>query len=70
MKAIRIGDRVEITEMPAGSFYKKVKGFVTEIRNGFVCLEADEVMSKWDKKYKKHPCKCSTAGRIENTIIL
>lgn len=58
MKTIKIGSIVEITEMPADSFYRKVKGIVTEIRNGFVRLEADEVMSKWDHKYKKHPSTC------------
>ena len=56
--------------METTSFYQKVKGTVTNIENGFVYLEADEVMSKWDDKYKKHPSICSTAGRIENTIIL
>ncbi|GAB6121018.1 hypothetical protein [Dysgonomonas termitidis] len=70
MKAIQIGERVEIVAMPEGSFYKKVKGIVTEIKNGFVTVQADEVMSKWGNEYKKHPSTCSTAGRIENVIIL
>lgn len=72
MKAteIKIGQRVEITEMPNGSFYKKVKGVVTSVKNGFVNVEADEVISKWGNEYKMHPSRCSTSGRIENAIAL
>jgi len=70
MKAITVGSRVEIVEMANSSFYKRVKGIVTEIRNGYVYVEADEVMSKWDNKYKKHPGTCATAGKIENVILL
>jgi len=67
---MQVGQRVEAVKMASDSFYKKVIGTVTKIENGFVSIDADIVMSKWDDEYQKHPTFCSTAARIENVVAL
>lgn len=39
----KIGTQVEATR-PADSFYKRVRGIVTGYRNGFILIEATEVI--------------------------
>jgi len=64
------GDTVLIKDMANTSFYSQVKGFVTDVRNGFVYIDAVSVMPKWSDKFFQHPSKLATSGRIEDTIII
>lgn len=55
MSSLAIGNRIEATR-PSDSFYSRVRGvIVEEIKNGFVKINADEVVSKWNTKWEKHP---------------
>ncbi len=65
-----VGQRVLAKKMAHDSFYKQVEGIVTEIKNGFVHIKADTVMSKWDNAFEKHPTFCSTSARIENVVAV
>lgn len=66
---IKIGDKVEAT-MSSDSFYKKARGVVTEIKNGFVSFEATQVISKWSKTWENHPTSCATSAKICNVKII
>lgn len=43
---------------------------VHAIRNGFVEIDATEVMDKWSIEFEQHPTSCATAARIENVVTL
>lgn len=62
-----IGTQVEATR-PADSFYKKVRGVVTGYRNGFILIEAREVISKWDSEWSEHPSSCSMGVRPADLV--
>lgn len=63
-----IGQRVQAVKMSPDSHYLQVIGSVTGIRNGFVQIEATEVLSRFTNKWQEHPTTCSTAARIENVV--
>ena len=65
---IQIGSRVKAVKMAEDSFYRQVIGTVTGIRNGFVQIDATEVMTKWDRHFEQHPTSCATSARIENVV--
>lgn len=67
---LKIGQRVEITKMAKDSFYVRVRGEVTEVRNGFISVVADEVMDRWSRTWEKHPSSCRTGGRKENVVAI
>ena len=70
--AFQIGQKVESTRMGSSSFYKRVRGTVTDIRNGFVEIDATEVIDRWSKSWERHPLSdgCSCAARIEDVISI
>lgn len=64
----QVGQEVIATRMAPDSFYRQVRGTVTAIRNGFVCINATQVISKWGKTWEKHPTSCATSAKIEHVI--
>jgi hypothetical protein len=62
----KVGQPVQANQMARDSFYKKVRGTVTSIRNGYVQISATEVIDKWSKAWEKHPTSCATAAKIEH----
>lgn len=63
----QIGTKIEATR-PADSFYKKVRGTVTGYRNGFIMIQASEVISKWESKWSEHPTSCAIGVHISDVI--
>lgn len=64
----KIGQNIIANKMASDSFYKKVIGTVTSVRNGFVQIDATIVMSKWENEFKKHPTSCATSAKIEDCL--
>lgn len=65
---IAIGSRIEATR-PADSFYKRVRGVVVKITDGWVKIDADEVVSKWGNTWEKHPSSCRMDVKISDIAI-
>ena len=63
-----VGQKVSVAKMANDSFYQKVQGVVTYVRNGMVGIDTILVMSKWDKSFKTH--KCSTSAPIASVVAL
>jgi len=66
---IKIGDKVLASKMPQDSFYEQAIGTVTDIRNGFVSIDATMILAKNTTKFEEHPTKCSTSTKIENITL-
>ena len=66
---MNIGDKVK-AKMNSGSFYKYVIGNITAIKNGYVDINATEVMSAWDDKFEKHPTSCACSAKALNVILI
>tara|TARA_R110000822_G_scaffold149775_2_gene288842 strand:+ start:422 stop:634 length:213 start_codon:yes stop_codon:yes gene_type:complete len=67
---MKIGDKVESIKMEQDSFYKAVKGTITDIRNGFAVIDATQVIDKWSKDWANHPSSCSTSARLEDLKLI
>jgi hypothetical protein len=67
---IRLGSRVKAVRMAPDSFYRQVIGTVTDIRNGYVEIDATEVMSKWDRSFERHPTSCRTSAKLADVVAL
>lgn len=69
--AIMLGKRVEANITVNDSFYKSVRGIVTRVQaNGWVNIQADEVIDKWSETWEMHPTTCATSAKIENTKLI
>lgn len=53
---IEIGTRVFVEKMPASSYYTKVLGEVTAIKNGFATIRTASVKNKFADEWKAHEC--------------
>lgn len=69
MMQFSIGDSVEATVMSVDSFYKKIRGTITAMpRNGWVNINATQVIDKWSTDWAKHPTSCATGAKTQNLI--
>jgi hypothetical protein len=66
---MNIGDKVK-AKLPDGSFYKAVVGTITAIKNGYVHIDATEVMSIWDDKLEKHPTSCACSAKSLDVVLI
>lgn len=67
---MKIGDMARAEVMAADSFYKKVEGVISNIKNGWVHIQATRVISKWSKEWEDHPTSCATSAKIENVVVV
>lgn len=66
---MNIGDKVK-AKMPEGSFYKYIMGTITAIKNGYVHIDATEVMSIWSGKFEKHPTSCACSAKALDVVLI
>lgn len=62
------GDYIEAHVTAQTSFYRQVKGTVVELRNDYIYIIADIVMSKYGTQYKPHPTSCLMGIKPENLM--
>lgn len=67
---INVGDKVKAVRLSADSCYHQVIGEVDYIRNGYVGIKANSVMSKWadDGLFKVRDNPLYVATKVENIV--
>ncbi len=67
---IKVGDKVKAVRLPSDSCYHQVVGEVEYIRNGYVGIKANSVMSKWsdDGTFKSRDNPLSVATKINYVV--
>jgi hypothetical protein len=65
----QVGQMVVANKMPVDSFYKKVAGKIFVIKNGWIGIEATDVMDKWSSVFVKHPTSCMIFAKIEDCAV-
>ena len=68
----KIGDKVKAVRLSADSCYYQVIGEVDYVRNGYVGIKANSVMSKWsdDGKFKSRNTPLFVAAKIIHVVKL
>jgi len=66
------GRKVRALRMGCDSFYQQVIGQVTEVRNGFVRIDATLIIDRWSKsnQFEPHPSSCSTSAKVADVEII
>lgn len=67
---MKIGDFVRTEKMASDSFYEKVQGVITDIRNGRAWIDATWVILKEEAEWRKHPGTCSTSAKLEDCRVV
>ena len=70
MTQFTFNQMVQTSEMPSDSFYKKIRGFFIEEKDGWVKIEATHVIDKWSGQWENHPSSCMVQVKKEHVEVI